>query len=188
MGTWKRREAGAWVPQFSSTDRPASSVTFDDSGLIVVDGADVQAALEDVDAFLGTTLPATYAPLSSIDGSTVAAEVTTTSTTFVTLTGGPAATVTVGASGILIVHLTIQGKNDTAAQFANAAVALSGANTLAAATGQHWSSTGNLYNRYGVTMVFTGLAAGSTTATVHYASSSGGTARFQARTILAIAP
>jgi hypothetical protein len=90
-----------------------------------------------------------------------------------TLTGsdaGPAVTVTVGASGIVLVHFAVRGSVDVEAAWAS--VAVSGASTVAAS--DTWAilvnaSVGSV--RFGSTAIFTGLAAGSTTFTLQYRNS-----------------
>lgn len=100
---------------------------------------------------------------------------TTTSATFTALTtAGPAVTVTVGMSGILVVNIgSFISSDSTGISGGAAGFALSGATTLASADG--WAitmrgdfDTGNNLFRYGSTFVFTGLAAGATTATMEY--------------------
>ena len=114
----------------------------------------------------------------------VLADETTASAAYTDLaTSGPAATVTVGASGIVLVGLNMQIGT---ASSSNMSVALSGANTVAAS--DVWAIIGNsgTGNAYGRTYVFTGLAAGATTFTAKYRSPAGALVDFLRRTVWAI--
>ena len=114
----------------------------------------------------------------------VLADETTSSVAYTDLaTVGPAATVTVGASGVVLVGINMQIGT---ASSSNMAVALSGANTVAAS--DVWAVIGNsgTGNAYGRTYVFTGLAAGSTTFTAKYRSPAGVLVDFLRRTVWAI--
>ena len=93
-----------------------------------------------------------------------------------TLTGaggtGPAVTITVPASGIVIVHFAARGS--VTANSAFASIALSGGNTTAAS--DTWAIEVDFAadrNRFGATAYFTGLTATSTTFTLEYRNGSG---------------
>ena len=89
-------------------------------------------------------------------------------------TAGPAVTVTVGASGIAIVTITAR-IICVASGTSNASVALSGANTVAAADGNALAVIGASAGDGGrstATLVLTGLTPGSTTFTMKYKSTS----------------
>lgn len=108
----------------------------------------------------------------------------TTSTGFTDLTTpGPAVTVTVGASGKVKVTLSCQF--DPSSSYMRMAVALSGANTVAAPAGNAIliATPGSAYIRVSKVAILTGLAAGSTTFTVKYNTGSG-TGTFELREII----
>jgi hypothetical protein len=110
----------------------------------------------------------------------------TTSSSFADLaTVGPAATVTVGPSGMVLVGWNCQFGTGTIS--GEMAVALSGANTLAA--NDNWAlyngSTAGNGHGMGRTYVFTGLTPGSTTFKAKYKSNSGGTYSFLRRSLWA---
>ncbi len=115
----------------------------------------------------------------------------TSSATFVDLaTAGPAVTVTVGSSGILIVGIGAEAFNDTLGAGFMTSYALSGATTQAADDLRSFSGYSPAANQsWGGTRVSvqTGLAAGATTVTAKYRRLGGGTANFKEREIWAIA-
>lgn len=102
--------------------------------------------------------------------SNVTTSETTTSTSYVGLTTPQTVTVTVGANGLLLVGFGAQMSN-SGANFSSASVALSGANTVAAA--DDWrilqsAATGASAVGVGRTWLFTGLTPGSTTVTLQF--------------------
>ena len=133
-------------------------------------------------------LPAT----SSVTANTQVVTTTesTTSTTATDLaTVGPAATVTVGASGKVLVTIHSLCWASTANTSANVWIAVSGANTMAASSPYVISGVSPSLNTgpsYSGTFLFTGLAAGSTTFTLKYSTASG-TGSFARRIITATA-
>lgn len=115
-------------------------------------------------------------------GAAVATNESTASTTYTDLaTPGPAVTVTVGSSGILLVGFACEQFNGPTPV---TSVALSGANTVAAADGFGQSISADI--RTGRTHLFTGLSAGSTTVTMKYRTT-GGTSNWKDREVWAIA-
>lgn len=103
----------------------------------------------------------------------VATTQTTTSTSFADLaTTGPSVTVTVGASGKVLLHIKSRMAN-TAADDCYIGVAVSGATTTAAATMLAISLAANKLGEVGTTTMITGLATGSTTFKMQYAVASG---------------
>ena len=121
---------------------------------------------------------------SGLQTAAVATNETTASAAYTDLaTGGPAVTVTVGASGIVIV-----GFNNQVTSTANgwSSVAVSGATTTAASDVWGFFPGVNAGPQGGRTHVFTGLASGSTTFTMKYRSTSG-TTGFANREIWALA-
>jgi hypothetical protein len=102
---------------------------------------------------------------------------TTTSTSYTaTLTSGgtsPAVTLDVPASGKVLVMWTAELSNDTAGSSVYIGVAVSGANTVAAADAESIryrtpASSGSYLQRWSVSKLFTGLTPGSTTFTLQY--------------------
>jgi len=114
----------------------------------------------------------------------------TTSTSYADLTTpGPSVTVTVGASGKVMLHVSARMQNSLARDFAGVGVVVSGANTIAAFTvmivEQDFT---NLFMECGTTKLLTGLTPGSTTFKMQYiAESAGGTATFTTRELI-VAP
>lgn len=120
--------------------------------------------------------------------STVTTQESTTSTSYVGLTTAQAVTVTVGASGLLLVGINFEGRNSGADSLSIASFELSGANTLAAADANKAQSrltTATATQRIGVTKLLTGLTAGSTTVTMKFRTTAG-TASFNDRHIWAL--
>lgn len=110
---------------------------------------------------------------------------TTTSTSYTDLaTVGPAATVTVGPNGLLLV---IWGAGIyTGSVKKDMSIALSGANTVAASDNYSVRRDGAAFDQTtSRAKLFTGLTAGSTTVTAKYKTASG-TANFFSRHLLAI--
>jgi hypothetical protein len=132
------------------------------SGRVVVNGAGVAGALS------------------------VATSETTASTSFVDLaTSGPAATVTIGASGLAIVIVSAYIFNSGGGE-THMGYALSGANTVAAASEtDSIVNTGTAANTYSFVKLLTGLTAGSTVFTAKYKVTSG-TGTFRNRRISVI--
>jgi len=105
-------------------------------------------------------------------------------------TSGPAVTVTVGASGLLIVVVSTYIISDTGNRGGTMAFAVSGANTIAAGAETGVSSGSNAAtapSRGSRLVVLTGLNAGATTVTAKYAREGSGNATFRGREIAAIA-
>lgn len=100
----------------------------------------------------------------------VATSETTTSTSYTDLTTpGPAVTVTVGASGKVMLHVKARISNSAAGNYGAVGVALSGANTVAAATViLNDSQATNSLHEWGASTMLTGLTPGSTTFTCKY--------------------
>lgn len=126
------------------------------------------------------------------DGVIDATSSTTSSATFTDLAAGagPAVTVTVGASGKVLVGLSAQLANDTAAAFCIMGVDVSGASTIAASDASAISfqqATGltNQDLQCSRLLYMEGLTAGSTTFTAKYRVSAG-TGTFLRREIFAI--
>lgn len=118
----------------------------------------------------------------------VATTETTTSLTYADLTTvGPSVTVTVGASGKVMLHAKCRLKNNTANQYAGAGIVVSGANTIAAFTLMIvQNDAASDFQEFGASTMLTGLAAGSTTFKMQYIVS-GGTGEFNTRE-LTVAP
>lgn len=120
----------------------------------------------------------------------VAANETRTATTYGALTtAGPAVTVTVPASGRLLVTLSGFVGNDTSGQSSVMSFALSGDNTAAANDSQTLgyvapASVAGQGMRASYVVLLTGLTAGSTTLTAQYRVT-GGTGTFGQRQIIA---
>lgn len=116
---------------------------------------------------------------------TVATNETTASTTYTDLaTNGPAVTVTVGPSGILLIGIKSFQQNNAAGNETWTSFALSGGNTLAASDAIGILSMDNfaagVNEAQGASFMQTGLAASSTTITMKY-KVSGGTGTYRDR-------
>lgn len=109
---------------------------------------------------------------------------TTTSVTFVALATAQAISVTVGANGLLLVHVGAQLSN-SGANFSSMSFSLSGANTLAASNDRSVTSLDAAGMIAGNTFLLTGLNAGSTTVTALFEVGAG-TGTFLRRNIWAI--
>jgi hypothetical protein len=119
---------------------------------------------------------------------------TTTSATFTDLTtAGPSVTITVPASGTVLVWQSSFLKNDTASDGAKVGLDISGASTVSASTNETnfgGLSLTNNANSAGLSVecskmfVVTGLTAGSTTFKMQYRRTVGGTATFADRVIV----
>jgi len=117
----------------------------------------------------------------------VATSESTTSATFTDLaTPGPAVTVTIGSSGMALVIVSADLVNNTASDYAAMGFAVSGASTVAAASGNalYNRNASNLQASYAI--LVTGLTAGSNTFTAKYERVVGGTATFANRVITVI--
>lgn len=114
---------------------------------------------------------------------------TTTSTSPTNLTtAGPAVTITIAASGILVVTITSFARNTTNNQRALMTFELSGANTFTAGLRNLSSgAAGDQDLTASACFVLTGLNAGSTTVTAKYYVG-GGTGQFAAREVSAWSP
>lgn len=149
------------------------------------------AGFRDGTNFSNQIISANHLNLSS-DTVTITTSQTTTSTTYTDLaTAGPAVTITIGVNGKAMVFMSSKMANNTANAYTQAAFAISGATTLAAAdingiyTGAiNLSPPGDF--KFGIPIMLEGLAAGSTTFTMKYKVSAG-TGTYQDRIIGAIA-
>jgi hypothetical protein len=116
----------------------------------------------------------------------VATAETTTSTSYTDLTtAGPSVTVTVPASGAVLVTITAQSNNGNAGRLQSVAFVASGSNTLAASDTRALiaSNPGSLQFQGSATFYVSGLAAGSTTFKLVYKTSQN-TATFANRSII----
>jgi hypothetical protein len=124
----------------------------------------------------GATGPAGTA---GTEGNVVATTVTSTATTYSATTSpaspGPAVTVTVPASGKVLVSVTAGMIGDAGSRVCHMGFATSGANSAAATDANALIHQGSNLNQDSASFVLTGLAGGSTTFTAQYSSSSGGT-------------
>jgi hypothetical protein len=118
---------------------------------------------------------------------TVATSESTTSTTYTDLpTSGPAVTVTIGASGVLLIHVNSYLLNDVLNGSAYMDFALSSGNTRAATDTTAVivrSSVASIGGRFGVTTMLPGLTAASTTITAKYKQTAGTAGYFADRHI-----
>lgn len=135
-------------------------------------------------------------PTYGAQAARVATGETTTSTSYTDLsTGGPAVTVTVGNNGMVLVTIYCYGiASGNASAYALASVAISGANTVAAADAgasnvtikNQTSSTGSTGDvSHTASVLLTGLTPGSTTFTMKYRVTAG-TGTFTERKISVI--
>lgn len=114
----------------------------------------------------------------------VATDEGTTSTSYTDLaTPGPAVTVTVGASGKVLIHVKSRIRNSVAGEYGGVGIAVSGANTIAAATILLSDNGASYLSEWGATTMLTGLSTGSTTFTLKYIAEGSGTASFTNREI-----
>lgn len=125
--------------------------------------------------------------LAGMQQASVATSQTTTSTGAYAdmATVGPAVTVTIGASGMALVIVSSQIKNNTADQASYTSFALSGATTAVPATTYGVSAATIGWTSGSRTSIRTGLTPGSTTFTMKYIVDSG-TGTFANRTIIVI--
>lgn len=108
-----------------------------------------------------------------VQSSTTAASETSTSATYADLTTTTdQVTVTVGSSGKVLVLLRVQAKNSTTA-YSYCSIALSGANTVAAADSDAMVMYGASWVTLGMPLLLTGLTAGVTTIKLKYKVSAG---------------
>lgn len=122
---------------------------------------------------------------SSVDGGYIATSETTTSTSFTDLaTAGPSCTITVPASGKVLLLMTIQVSN-SGAGYSLAAYSMSGANTAAEDSDRVIQVTGSNAAVSTRASLLTGLTAGSTTFKLRYRVQSG-TGTYLRRSIIAI--
>lgn len=146
---------------------------------------------------MGSVVPGFWLPLGgsgsgggiSVAVARVETSETTTSDSFTDMTTvGPAVTVTVPASGILVVNVSAQLGNDNSGGGASMTFELSGANTLAASDAYsvgYFAQAAGAYERQTRRTVLTGLTAGSTTITAKYRRANTGTAHVGLREISA---
>lgn len=105
------------------------------------------------------------------NSSYIATSENTTSTSYTGLTTPQTVTVTIGANGLALVSISAQCSNNTTEVSVLASVALSGANTVAAADQYgftHRQTTATAVCVVGNTFLLKGLAAGSTTFTMQF--------------------
>lgn len=144
--------------------------------------------VREVNQFVNGGASAAYVAKAGVQFQAVAATESTTSATYVDLTTvGPSVTVNVGAAGRLLILLAATAYNSTANGSNPVSVALSGANTLAAAdTHAVVFASPNTTLGFAQTefLILTGLAAGSTTVTVKYRAG-GGTSTYSQRRVAA---
>jgi hypothetical protein len=120
----------------------------------------------------------------------VATSASTSSATYTTVltpaSPGPAVTVTVPASGKVLVAVTsgMQATNGSTSMFMS--FALSGANTQAASDSRALILLGNNLQQSTASFVVSGLTPGSTTFTAQYKVSGSGTATFSNRSMFVI--
>jgi hypothetical protein len=176
------QDGTGWV-QLASGNLPNSGVTAATYGDATHVGAFTVSAKGVITSASNVAITASGGSVT-IASAEVLTDQSTSSTTYTDLgTVGPAATVTVGASGIVLIGWNVgfgTGNGLTS-------VAVSGATTIAASESYALGSggvSGGL--QLGRTYVFTGLTAGSTTFTVQYRASTG-TADFFRRSLWAIA-
>lgn len=159
-----------------------------DSNYIPVAGQTVWVEVSDTEATIvrkNGTSPSVFAGARS---AAVDTSETTTSTSYTDLaTVGPAVTVTVGDSGMVLVSVGAEMTPASSSDGAFMSFAISGANTAAAVTAtavKVRDVSGTL--AYSRDSLLTGLTAGSTTFTGKYKSTNGGTTTFLNRRIWAI--
>lgn len=126
--------------------------------------------------------------VNGVANAVVATAETTTSASYADLaTTTDQVTVTVGASGVVLVMIQSQASN-TGGNYNYTGFALSGANTVAASDAyciQAVCHAGGVYMQTGSTFMMTGLTAGSTTFKMKYKTNTG-TATFANRRISVI--
>ena len=120
-----------------------------------------------------------FAPQYSFDASTR----TTTSASYVTLTGAPSVTITVPSTGRIKLTIATQASGNGTAQV-KLSFAASGGNTIAAADDNSVTNTTLNFTTGTRVMLLTGLTAGSTTFALR-ASVSAGTGSYARSSILA---
>ena len=157
-----------------------------ESDIAAIDDGGANTASE-VRTALTSVLARGDAAAPTVKVSRVETAESTTSTSFGDLsTSGPAVTVTVTASGVLVVHLVATHQHTVGGHMG---FALSGSNTLAASVSRAVFSFNNGTGyplQIGATFVVTGLASGSTTVTAKYRCASSGTATFLYRELSAM--
>lgn len=123
--------------------------------------------------------------LAGAKGAQANATKTTTSSTFVSLTGGPAVTLTTGTTALVIIGAELKISVSTTA-YAGMSFKISGATTRAASTTTSFSSNNAFFTAGSRIVYVTGLTAGSNTFTAQYSRFSSGTASFKNRSIAGI--
>lgn len=123
--------------------------------------------------------------LAGPSGLYVATTVNTASTSFVTLTGGPAVTVTTGAHAIVMLSAVISNSVG-GTMYSQMAYKISGATTRAASITTGLSQNSTTLVSTSVLLWVKTLTAGSNTFTSQYSVSASSTAHFGRRTIIVI--
>lgn len=138
---------------------------------------------------VGNATALTNAVTTGASDAGVATQQTTTSTSYTDLaTTGPAVTATIGASGKALVTLSAALQNNTSGQYSIAAVAVSGATTVAAADAKGLyvsEATTALEYRMSTTYLATGLTPGQNTFTMKY-KVTGGTGTYSNRNVVVV--
>lgn len=165
------------------TDALTSSDVIDEDDMASNSASHVPTQ-QSVKAFVGAQIASQMG-----SGAAEAARIDTTesrgTTTYGDLTTpGPAVTVTVPASGQVLVTLTASMDQSSASGFGLMGVTLSGANTVAAADAVSIAKQGTNFETASGTYLLTGLVAGSTTFTAKYRADTAGTADFSRRNLV----
>jgi len=120
----------------------------------------------------------------------VATAATTTSTAYTTVLSpaslGPAVTLTVPATGRVLISVTSGMFGSTGSSTCNMSFAMSGANTAVATDTRAVILTSKDLQQASASFVLSGLTPGSTVFTANYKSATGSTCTFQTRSIWAI--
>jgi len=162
------------VDNTSDTTKNAASVTLTNK---TIDGG--SNTLTNIAGSVLTNSSVTASKLSTgAQAAYVATSESTTSTSYADLTTTTdSVTVTIGANGLALVSIYADMIQSTASAFAWIGVTLSGANTLAASDiyAQRFQAfTGGAEEKFGTTLLYTGLSTGSTTFKMKYKVQTGG--------------
>lgn len=175
----------SWLGPFALvSDLDAAEVVFDPSGLEVVTGTDVQAAIEELDAAAASG--------SSVAAANLGPSESTTSTSYGDLaTVGPAVTIELPSARDVLVILTAQDSHDTVNGEVYMDFAISGATTrsatdLTALTRR--ATTAGAFRRASVPTLVS-LAAGTSTITAKFrVGGTAGTGSWQRRHLQVLIP